>query len=289
MVVYMENRVLVSLKDVEKSFGKKKIIKDLSLDIYDGEFLTLLGPSGCGKTTVLRMISGLETVSSGEVWIDGKDVTDVPAASREVNTIFQNFALFPHLTVWDNINFGLKMHRVPPREAARRIRSALRTVKLSGLEDRYPAQLSGGQQQRVAIARGIVLKHKILLLDESLGALDLKLKREMQTELKHLQKSLQMTFVYVTHDQDEALTMSDRIAVMNLGRIVQLGTPEEIYAHPKNAFVADFISDIDLINYKKTRMERYDEEENHKPAFSSKTESDEKTSKTFSEKTVHDE
>lgn len=254
-----EQKVLVRLKNVEKSFGTKRIIKNLSLDIFDGEFLTLLGPSGCGKTTVLRMISGLESVTDGQVFLDDKDVTDVPASRRAVNTIFQNFALFPHLSVWENVNFGLKMAHIPKPEASRRIRSALRLVKLTGFEDRLPSQLSGGQQQRVAIARGIVMKHKLLLLDESLASLDLKLKREMQSELKKLQQHLKMTFVYVTHDQDEALTMSDRIAIMNNGAIVQLGTPEEIYAKPKNEFVKSFISDIDLINFKKTRMNRYDE------------------------------
>ncbi|MBQ7802552.1 ATP-binding cassette domain-containing protein [Candidatus Saccharibacteria bacterium] len=255
----MENRVLVRLENVEKSFGEKTIIKNLSLDIFEGEFLTLLGPSGCGKTTVLRMISGLESVTDGKVFLDDVDVTDIPASKRLVSTIFQNFALFPHLNVWDNVNFGLKMTKVPKKEAEKRIKSALRLVKLSGFEDRFPSQLSGGQQQRVAIARGIVMQHKILLLDESLASLDLKLKREMQTELKKIQQHLGMTFVYVTHDQDEALTMSDRIAIMNAGRIVQLGTPEEIYENPKNEFVKSFISDIDLINFKKTRMNRYEE------------------------------
>lgn len=253
----MENRVLVRLESVTKSFGDKTIIRDLDLDIYEGEFLTLLGPSGCGKTTVLRLISGLETTTSGRIILDGLDVTEVPAAKRPVNTIFQNFALFPHLTVWDNIAFGLKMRKIPKPEIARRVRSALRTVHLTGFQDRLPSQLSGGQQQRVAIARGIVMNHKILLLDESLASLDLKLKREMQTELKKLQQELAMTFVYVTHDQDEALTMSDRIAIINSGKIVQLGTPEEIYSHPKNDFVKSFISDIDLINFRRTRMKRY--------------------------------
>ena len=255
----MNPEVLVRLEKVNKSFGEKTIIKNLSLDIFAGEFLTLLGPSGCGKTTVLRMISGLESVSSGKVFLEGNDVTDLPAAKREVNTIFQDFALFSHLTVWENVNFGLKMKKVSKLDSEKRIKSALRLVKLSGFEDRYPSQLSGGQKQRVAIARGIVMDHSILLLDESLASLDLKLKREMQLELKKLQKTLEMTFVYVTHDQDEALTMSDRIAIMNAGRIVQLGTPEEIYAKPKNAFVKSFISDIDLINFKKTRMSRYEQ------------------------------
>ena len=251
--------MLVRLDGVDKSFGDKKIIKNLNLDIFEGEFLTLLGPSGCGKTTVLRLISGLETATRGHIILDGLDVTDIPARNRPVNTIFQNFALFPHLTVWDNIAFGLKMQKTPKAEIVKRVKSALKTVHLTGFEDRYPAQLSGGQQQRVAIARGIVMNHKILLLDESLASLDLKLKREMQTELKSLQQNLNMTFVYVTHDQDEALTMSDRIAIMNAGKIVQLGTPEDIYAHPKNDFVKSFISDIDLINFRKTRMKRYHE------------------------------
>ena len=251
-----EKNVLVRLENVDKAFGKKYIIRNLNLDVFDGEFLTILGPSGCGKTTILRLVSGLEDVTNGKVFLDGKDVTDVPAAKREVNTIFQNFALFPHLSVWENVNFGLKMKKVDKKEAARRIRSALNLVKLKGFEDRLPSQLSGGQQQRVAIARGIVMKHKILLLDESLASLDLKLKREMQFELKKLQKKLKMTFLYVTHDQDEALTMSDRIVIMNAGKIVQLGTPDEIYENPKNDFVKSFISDIELINYKKSRAER---------------------------------
>lgn len=253
----MENRVLVRLENVEKRFGDKTIIKGLDFDIFEGEFLTLLGPSGCGKTTVLRLISGLETATRGKITLDGLDVTNIPAAKRPVNTIFQNFALFPHLSVRDNVAFGLKMSKVPRPDIARRVKSALRTVHLTGFEDRLPAQLSGGQQQRVAIARGIVMNHKLLLLDESLASLDLKLKREMQTELKSLQQKLGMTFVYVTHDQDEALTMSDRIAIMNAGKIVQLGTPEAIYAHPKNDFVKSFISDIDLINFRRTRMKRY--------------------------------
>ena len=253
----MENRVLVRLENITETFGNKTVIKNLSLDIYDGEFLTLLGPSGCGKTTVLRLISGLNPATSGRILLDGLDVTAVPAAKRPVSTIFQNFALFPHLNVWNNVNFGLKIAKIPRREAEKRIKSALRTVHLTGFEDRFPSQLSGGQQQRVAIARAIVMNHKLLLLDESLASPDLKLKRELQTELKKLQHSLAMTFDYVTHDQDEALTMSDRLAIMNNGRIVQLGTPEEIYAHPKNDFVKSFISDIDLINFRRTRMQRY--------------------------------
>lgn len=243
----MKENVIVKLEDVSKIYDKKVIIKKLSLDIYEGEFLTLLGPSGCGKTTILRMISGLEEVTSGKVYIDGEDVTDVDPTNRAVNTIFQNFALFPFMTVWDNINFGLKMKHVPEEEAEKRIKKAIKLVKLEGFEDRYPPQLSGGQQQRVAIARGIVMNHKVLLLDESLCSLDLKLKREMQIELKKLQKQLGMTFIYVTHDQDEALTMSDRIAIINKGVIEQLDTPKNIYRYPKTAFVADFIGESNIL------------------------------------------
>ena len=241
------SNILVKLDKVSKKYNDKYIIKDLSLDVYEGEFLTLLGASGCGKTTILRMISGLEAVTSGRVYIDGIDVTDIDPTKRKVNTIFQNFALFPHMTVWDNINFGLKMKKVEKKEAVKRIKQAIKLVKLEGFEDRYPPQLSGGQQQRVAIARGIVMNHKVLLLDESLCSLDLKLKRQMQIELKKLQKKLGMTFIYVTHDQDEALTMSDRIVIINKGIIEQIDTPRNIYRKPKTAFVADFIGESNLI------------------------------------------
>ena len=239
--------VIVRLDNVSKKFDDKTIIKNVSLDIYEGEFITLLGPSGCGKTTILRMISGLERVTSGDVYIEGENVTNVEPTDRPVNTIFQNFALFPFMTVWDNVNFGLKMKKVPKEEAEKRIKKAIKLVKLEGFEHRYPPQLSGGQQQRVAIARGIVMNHKVLLLDESLCSLDLKLKREMQIELKKLQKQLGMTFIYVTHDQDEALTMSDRIAIINKGVIEQLDSPMAIYRHPKTAFVADFIGESNIL------------------------------------------
>ena len=255
----MDKEVAVKLVNVQKKFGRKTVVHSFSLDIYQGEFITILGPSGCGKTTVLRMIAGLEPVTKGKIFFGDKEVTNIAPAKRPVNTIFQNFALFPKMTVWDNIDFGLKMHHIRGKEAESRIRAAIKLVKLNGLENRTPDQLSGGQQQRVAIARGIVLKHKILLLDESLASLDLQLKREMQTELKKLQEDLGMTFVYVTHDQDEALTMSDRIVIINEGKLVQVGTPEEIYKKPVNEFVKNFISDIDLINFQKTRMKRYDE------------------------------
>ena len=239
--------VLIRLNKISKIYDEKYIIKNLSLDIYEGEFITLLGPSGCGKTTVLRMISGLEKVHSGRIYLEGKDITDMPPTDREVNTIFQNFALFPHMTVWENIYFGLKMKKTPMKIAKKRIDDAISLVKLNGYEKRYPRELSGGEQQRVAIARGIVMNHKVLLLDESLSSLDLKLKREMQIELKKIQKKLGMTFIYVTHDQDEALTMSDRIAIINKGNIEQLGTPKEIYLHPKTLFSADFIGESNIL------------------------------------------
>ena len=240
-------KVLVRLEKVSKKFTKEYVIKDFSLDIYEGEFLTLLGPSGCGKTTVLRMISGLETVTTGKVYIDSIDVTNLDATKREVNTIFQNLALFPKMTVVENISFGLKMKKLPEHEINKKVRDV---IKLNGLEDRYPAELSGGQQQRVAIARGIVMNPKVLLLDESLCSLDLKLKKSMQVELKKIQKKLGITFIYVTHAQDEALSMSDRIVIINKGRIEQIDTPENIYRHPNTIFVADFIGETNILNAK---------------------------------------
>ena len=259
--------VIVKLDHVSKCFvNNKYIIKDLSLDIYAGEFLTLLGPSGCGKTTILRMISGLENVTNGKVYIDNEDVTNVEPMKREVNTIFQNFALFPHMNVWDNISFGLKMKKVPKDEIKKRVNKVLKLVKLDGFEDRFPGQLSGGQQQRVAIARGIVMNPKVLLLDESLCSLDLKLKRQMQVELKRIQKKLGITFIYVTHDQDEALTMSDRIVIIDKGIIQQNDTPQNIYMFPKTTFVADFIGESNIINgeivsiYEKTIDIKIDDE-----------------------------
>lgn len=239
-------KVVVKLDKIVKIFNGKAVIKNLSLDVYEGEFLTLLGPSGCGKTTILRMISGLEHVSSGKVFIDGVDVTDIDPTKREVNTIFQNFALFPHMSVWENVSFGLKMKKVPQEEIKKRVSNVLRLVKLDGFEDRLPGQLSGGQQQRVAIARGVVMNPKVLLLDESLCSLDLKLKRQMQIELKRIQKKLGITFIYVTHDQDEALTMSDRIVIIDRGNIQQIDSPKEIYERPKTTFVADFIGESNI-------------------------------------------
>lgn len=240
-------KTIVKLENISKSFEKGKyVIKDLSLDVYEGEFLTLLGSSGCGKTTILRMISGLDHVTSGKVYIDDIDVTDIDPTKREVNTIFQNFALFPHMTVFENVSFGLKMKKVNDKEIKERVNQVIKLVELNGYEDRYPSQLSGGQQQRVAIARGIVMNPKVLLLDESLASLDLKLKRMMQIELKKIQRKLGITFIYVTHDQDEALTMSDRIIIIEKGVIEQQGTPQEIYEHPKSVFVADFIGESNI-------------------------------------------
>ncbi len=246
----MEKNVIVRLVDVTKKFGNVTVIKNFSLDVYEGEFITLLGSSGCGKTTVLRIISGLEDVTSGQVFIDNKDVTNVDATKREVNTIFQNFALFPKMTVFENISFGLRMKKTPRDEINQRVKKIIDLVKLKGYEDRYPHELSGGQQQRVAIARGVVMNPKVLLLDESLCSLDLKLKKSMQVELKRIQKKLGITFIYVTHAQDEALSMSDRIAIINKGEIEQLGTPQEIYLHPETVFVADFIGEANILNAK---------------------------------------
>ena len=252
----MKENVIVKLENVSKKFDDKYVIKNFSLDIYEGEFITLLGSSGCGKTTVLRMINGLEDVTSGKIYIDSKDMTNVDATKREVNTIFQNFALFPKMTVRDNISFGLRMKKIPENEINERVNSAIELVKLQGFENRFPHELSGGQQQRVAIARGIVMNPKVLLLDESLCSLDLKLRKNMQVELKKLQKKLGITFIYVTHAQDEALSMSDRIAIINNGDIVQLGSPSEIYKHPNNLFVADFIGEANIFDAKVLKVEK---------------------------------
>lgn len=249
---------IVRLENVSKCYvGDKYVIKDCSLSVYEGEFLTILGPSGCGKTTVLRMISGLEMVSNGKVYIDGEDVTGIDASKRPVNTVFQNFALFPHMTVEDNVGYGLKMKKVPKDEIKQRVKEMLELVQLSGYEKRKPSQLSGGEQQRVALARGLINKPKVLLLDEPLSSLDLKLKKQMQLELIRLQKKLGITFIYVTHAQDEALTMSDRIIIFKDGKIEQEGSPQDIYHRPKSLFVADFIGDSNILKgtvVKKTEL-----------------------------------
>jgi spermidine/putrescine transport system ATP-binding protein len=238
---------LVELRSVTKRFGDFVAVDDVTLAIAGGEFLTLLGASGSGKTTTLRMIAGFEQPSVGEIWMDGQPIHALPPYKRHVNTVFQNYALFPHMSVWDNVAYGLRMRHVAKPEVAQRVDAALAMVHLETLGARVPRQLSGGQQQRVALARALVNRPTVLLLDEPLGALDLKLRKEMQLELKHLQTQVGITFVYVTHDQEEALTMSDRIALMRAGRIEQLGTPREIYEHPATRYAADFIGETNLL------------------------------------------
>jgi spermidine/putrescine transport system ATP-binding protein len=243
----IENAGNVELRTVTKHFGTVTAVDQLSLQVRSGEFLTLLGPSGCGKTTTLRMIAGFEDPSSGQILIDDIAMSGVPPFKRNVNTVFQNYALFPHLSVQDNVAFGLKMKRVGRSERVRRARETLELVRLAHLAERRPNQLSGGQQQRVALARALVNHPAVLLLDEPLGALDLKLRKAMQLELTGLQQRVGITFIYVTHDQEEALTMSDRIAVMDGGRLLQIGTPAEIYERPSSRFVADFIGESNFL------------------------------------------
>jgi spermidine/putrescine transport system ATP-binding protein len=237
----------VELDSVTKRFGSLVAVDELSLALAEGEFFTLLGPSGCGKTTTLRMVAGFERPSEGKIRIDGTDVADLPPHKRPTNTVFQSYALFPHLSVEDNVAFGLRRKRVPKPEIARRVAAELERVGLAAEAGRRPAQLSGGQQQRVALARALVNLPKVLLLDEPLGALDLKLRKGLQVELKRIQREVGITFVYVTHDQEEALTMSDRIAVMNHGRVEQMGDPEEVYERPTTTFVAGFIGVSNLM------------------------------------------
>jgi len=239
---------MIDIRSVTKRFGAFTAVDDISLQIKPGEFITLLGPSGCGKTTLLRMLSGFETPDAGTIHIDGQEVTHLAPYRRNVNQVFQSYALFPHMSVRDNIGFGLRMQKVSDVEARRRVAEVIDLVALGGFEDRMPNQLSGGQRQRVALARAIVPRPSVLLLDEPLSALDAKLRHQMQIELKRLQKRLGMTFVFVTHDQEEALTMSDRIAVFNQGRLEQLGTASEIYHQPNTAFVADFIGEANLLD-----------------------------------------
>lgn len=237
---------IVEIQGVNKIYGSNHVVRDLNLSIEEGEFLTLLGSSGCGKTTTLRMIAGFEEPSSGSILVEGERVEDKEPFERNVNTVFQSYALFPHKTVYDNIAYGLKMKKVPKNEIRNRVLEMMEMVQLNGFEKRYPSQLSGGQKQRVAIARALINRPRVLLLDEPLGALDLKLRKQMQLELKRLQKKLNITFIYVTHDQEEALTMSDRIAVMHDGIIDQLATPAEIYEHPATKFVATFIGETNI-------------------------------------------
>ena len=244
----MDNSVIVSLRDIVVEFDGQRILDGLNLDIHDKEFVTLLGPSGCGKTTTLRLIAGFLEPNAGKVLLKGEDITGVPPYKRPVNTVFQKYALFPHLNVFENVAFGLRLKKLDEETIRRKVRNMLEVVGLKGFERRSISQMSGGQQQRVAIARSLVNEPEILLLDEPLGALDLKLRKEMQLELKRLQREMNITFVYVTHDQEEALTMSDTVVVMNGGKVQQIGTPEDIYNEPKNAFVADFIGDSNIVD-----------------------------------------
>ena len=242
------SKELIRLRDLCMAFDDELVLDHINLYINDSEFLTLLGPSGCGKTTTLRIIGGFTTPTSGDVTFDGVRINDVPPHKRQINTVFQKYALFPHLDVFENIAFGLRIAKVPAEEIEERVTEMLGVVSLKGFEHRKISQLSGGQQQRVAIARALVNRPKVLLLDEPLGALDLRLRKDMQNELKRIQQQMGITFIYVTHDQEEALTMSDTVVVMDKGRIQQIGTPEDIYNEPKNAFVADFIGESNILN-----------------------------------------
>lgn len=253
----VQNKPIIELRSITKSYGNNTIINHFNLTINNGEFVTILGPSGCGKTTVLRLLAGLEEPNSGQIILDGKDITGVPAEQRHINTVFQSYALFPHMTIFENVAFGLRMQKVPSAEIKPRVMEALKMVQLEEMADRKPSQLSGGQQQRIAIARAVVNKPKVLLLDESLSALDYKLRKQMQNELKALQRQLGITFIFVTHDQEEALTMSDRIVLLRKGNIEQDGSPREIYEEPKNLFVARFIGEINIFDA--TVIERIDE------------------------------
>ena len=242
----MAESCAIELKNITKAFGDTVVLENFNLKINEGEFVTLLGPSGCGKTTTLRLIGGFESPDEGEIFFDGKKINDVPPNKRPVNTVFQKYSLFTHMNIFENVAFGLKIKKMDKKNIAEKVKSALDMVNLSGFEKRMPESLSGGQQQRVAIARAIVNEPEMLLFDEPLGALDLKLRQEMQLELKKLQKSLGITFVYVTHDQEEALTMSDSIVVMSQGKIQQYGSPIDIYNEPKNRFVARFIGESNI-------------------------------------------
>ena len=244
----MMEKNIIELKQINKCYGDNTVLDNLSLNIKSNEFLTLLGPSGCGKTTTLKIIAGFETADSGEVMFEGDNIVNLPPNKRQVNTVFQKYALFPHMNVYENIAFGLKIKKLPKDVIDEKVKSMLKMVSLSGFEKRSIDSLSGGQQQRVAIARALVNEPKVLLLDEPLGALDLKLRKEMQIELKNIQQRLGITFIFVTHDQEEALTMSDTIVVMNNGVIQQKGTPEDIYNEPSNAFVANFIGESNILD-----------------------------------------
>ncbi len=238
--------IILELKQIEKSFEGTEVLKGLELDIHRAEFITLLGASGCGKTTTLRIIAGLESPDSGRVILEGQDITNLEPNKRNVNTVFQNYALFPHMTVEENVAYGLKIKKLPKTEIEKKVAEMLKLVQLEEYGKRRPDQLSGGQRQRIAIARAVANEPKVLLLDEPLGALDLKLRRQMQLELKRLQKQLGITFIYITHDQEEAVNMSDRIAVMHQGVLEQVGTPNEVYYHPRTGYVADFVGNANI-------------------------------------------
>ena len=242
------SKELIRLVNCQMAFDDEIVLDDINLYFNDKEFLTLLGPSGCGKTTTLRIIGGFIKPTGGDVFFDGERINDVPPHKRKVNTVFQKYALFPHLDVYENVAFGLRLAKLPEQEIDERVTQMLEIVSLKGFENRKVSQLSGGQQQRVAIARALVNRPKVLLLDEPLGALDLRLRKDMQNELKRIQQAMGITFIYVTHDQEEALSMSDTVVVMDKGRIQQIGTPEDIYNEPKNAFVADFIGESNILD-----------------------------------------
>lgn len=239
---------ILQLRQIRKSFDNTEVLKGIDLEAGQGEFITLLGASGCGKTTTLRIIAGLELPDAGQVILEGQDITNREPNKRDVNTVFQNYALFPHMNVSDNVGYGLKIRKVPKAEIERKVEQALRLVQLEEYGKRMPDQLSGGQKQRIAIARAVINEPKVLLLDEPLGALDLKLRRQMQLELKRLQKRLGITFIYITHDQEEAINMSDRIGVMHEGVLEQLGTPNEVYYQPKTSYVADFVGNANILH-----------------------------------------
>ncbi|MBQ2521350.1 MAG: ABC transporter ATP-binding protein [Bacteroidales bacterium] len=252
----MPKNPIIQIEHLSKSFGDKQVLSDINLYVRKGEFITLLGPSGCGKTTLLRMLGGFTAPDSGRILLEGKDISDVPPYRRPLNTVFQRYALFPHLDVYDNVAFGLKLQKVPEADIEKRVKKVLKLVSMSDYEDRDVNSLSGGQQQRVAIARALINQPRVLLLDEPLAALDLKMRKDMQIELKEMHRKLGITFIYVTHDQEEALTLSDTIVVMNEGKIQQIGTPIDIYNEPVNAFVADFIGDSNILNGKMFRDRR---------------------------------